>query len=332
MKVIVPSWYAEQIGPPCVSADEAIVEQCPRWLARLAKRLAVARGFALFWAGRSADTVAVIKKDPGTVTLLALEALARKRRVVVLEFLPRAAPTSRLRRHVFGVWSATIERPALRRAMRVGQVLTATESLDYAKLYRISKKRLVLVPWALVTDASVPPPFEPGSSGVMASGRAACDWETLFAAAEETEWPLTVICGSRDLDRISILNARGRAEVFCDISHIEHDEKLREAAVFAICLQPIEPSAGHVRLMTAVAAGTPVVATDLAGLRDYVEDGETAVLVPPQDPTALREAIDALVKAPDERRRLRETASARARDWTLADYFKAIRELLTIAN
>ena len=44
-------------------------------------------------------------------------------------------------------------------------------------------------------------------------------------------------------------------------------------------------------LIEAMAAGVPVVATDVAGVRDVVRDGVTGLLVPPADPAAMAVAI-----------------------------------------
>jgi glycosyltransferase involved in cell wall biosynthesis len=44
-------------------------------------------------------------------------------------------------------------------------------------------------------------------------------------------------------------------------------------------------------ILEAMAAGVPVVATDVGGVADIVRDGETGLLVPPEDPEALGAAI-----------------------------------------
>jgi glycosyltransferase involved in cell wall biosynthesis len=44
-------------------------------------------------------------------------------------------------------------------------------------------------------------------------------------------------------------------------------------------------------LMEAMAAGTPVVATNVSGIPELVADGENGLLVPPEDPGALAEAL-----------------------------------------
>jgi glycosyltransferase involved in cell wall biosynthesis len=87
-------------------------------------------------------------------------------------------------------------------------------------------------------------------------------------------------------------------------------------------------SAGHGRLRAAVDAGVPVVASRVRALEGYVEDGETALLVPPGDPEALRSAIEAVLADHELATRLREGAVAHAGRWTYGDYFDAVRGLL----
>jgi glycosyltransferase involved in cell wall biosynthesis len=47
-----------------------------------------------------------------------------------------------------------------------------------------------------------------------------------------------------------------------------------------------------------MAAGLPVVASAVGGLLDLIESGRTGLLVPPDDPRALAEALGGLVSAP----------------------------------
>jgi glycosyltransferase involved in cell wall biosynthesis len=65
-----------------------------------------------------------------------------------------------------------------------------------------------------------------------------------------------------------------------------------------------------VALMEALAAGLPVVATDVGGLRESLRDGVDGLLVPPHDPSALADAVVRLVH--DDRGRLVMSANARA--------------------
>ena len=50
--------------------------------------------------------------------------------------------------------------------------------------------------------------------------------------------------------------------------------------------------------LEAAACGTPVVASDVGGLRTIVEDGRTGFLVEPRDPSAFAIAVDKLLADP----------------------------------
>ena len=52
--------------------------------------------------------------------------------------------------------------------------------------------------------------------------------------------------------------------------------------------------------LEAFAAGKPVVATSVNGIPEVVRDGETGLLVPPDDPAALAAALDRVLAAPAE--------------------------------
>jgi len=66
-------------------------------------------------------------------------------------------------------------------------------------------------------------------------------------------------------------------------------------------------------LVEAMGCGCPVIASDLAAIRDVVRPGETGLLVPPKESRALAEAIGTTLNQPALRQRL----SANARQWAL---------------
>ena len=70
----------------------------------------------------------------------------------------------------------------------------------------------------------------------------------------------------------------------------------------------------------AMAAGLPVVVSERAGCApDLIEDNETGVLIPAEDPQALCRAIEALAIAPEIRHRIAAKGRERIRGWTLAN-------------
>lgn len=65
-------------------------------------------------------------------------------------------------------------------------------------------------------------------------------------------------------------------------------------------------------LLEAMAAGRPIVASDIAGYRTVVRNGEEGLLVPPGDEGALATALIALLRDPVLRQRMGERGQARA--------------------
>jgi glycosyltransferase involved in cell wall biosynthesis len=82
-------------------------------------------------------------------------------------------------------------------------------------------------------------------------------------------------------------------------------------------------------LIEAMAAGIPVVAADVMGIRDVVKDGVTGILVPVGQPQRLADAINRLIADPLLRNRLIEAASVDVRErFTWDVVLPKYRELL----
>jgi glycosyltransferase involved in cell wall biosynthesis len=64
-------------------------------------------------------------------------------------------------------------------------------------------------------------------------------------------------------------------------------------------------------VLEAMAAGIPVVASAVGGIPDQLRNGQEGILVPPDDPDALGEALGALLRDPAYARRLGETGRLR---------------------
>ena len=71
-----------------------------------------------------------------------------------------------------------------------------------------------------------------------------------------------------------------------------------------------------IAFVEAGASGTPSVAGDSGGVRSAVRDGETGIIVPPEDPAAAAAAIESLVSNVDQRR----TLGRRAREAAVSYY------------
>lgn len=94
-----------------------------------------------------------------------------------------------------------------------------------------------------------------------------------------------------------------------------------------IYLHPARTEALGISIIEAMAAGVPVVATRVGGIPEAVEDGVTGLLVPPEDPQALADAIRWMIEHPAERAEMGRRGRERAR---LFDVHTIAQQLGTI--
>lgn len=129
------------------------------------------------------------------------------------------------------------------------------------------------------------------------------------------------------LDASDVIRLAGRVE------STELSSLYARCAVF--CLPATVDSRGEteglgVVLIEAMSHGKPVVASDLGGIPEAVEDGKTGLLVPPDDPDALADALLGVVEDPPLARRFGEAGRERAKrlfSWeSIADRHLAIYE------
>jgi glycosyltransferase involved in cell wall biosynthesis len=316
------------LGGELADVEQALGQRLPAPIYEASTRFAPFRGLAIaHLAGRDGPLV-LGAGERGAGTAIAASALLR-RRIVLLELIA-PTPSPSVWREALRRTRRCLLRPAARRVVLAAQVLTAAERAQCSRAYGIAESRVQHLPWAWCHDASAPP-REGEREGVLASGRAACDWPTLFAAAAGSDWPLTVVCGRRDLDVVRTLNRDGRARVEVELPRRAHDEAVRGARAYVIPLRHEPGSAGQVRLAAATQARTPVVASAVPALAGYVIGDETALTVPAGDPDALRAGIERLLANPGLGSSLATRSFERAKTWPYPAYFDAVRQLIETA-
>lgn len=102
-------------------------------------------------------------------------------------------------------------------------------------------------------------------------------------------------------------------ELFGHVDDRQLWERLHDADV--LCAPSLGGESFGMVLTEAFAAGTPVVASDIAGYRRVVRHGSDGLLVPPGRPVELAEALRALALNPARRREMGEAARIRAREF-----------------
>jgi glycosyltransferase involved in cell wall biosynthesis len=239
--------------------------------------------------------------------LLPLAARGRRLPVVVINFglnlIWRRA--SRARRALL--------RRSLRAAARVICLGEAqrTELVDAAGL---EPERVLTMPIP-VDDRFFMPQEDVDTRNVLAVGKdLARDYGTLLEAAAPLEVETTLVAHPRNLAGLELpANARLAPT---GLSFTE----LRDAYARAACVVLPQRSdsfafgsegGGLTALLEAMAMGRPIVASERAILRDYVDDGIEALLVPPEDPLALRAAVERVLGDSELARSLGAAARAR---------------------
>jgi len=88
--------------------------------------------------------------------------------------------------------------------------------------------------------------------------------------------------------------------------------------------------ATSISALEAMASGVPVVASNIGGLRDIIEDGVNGILVPPGQPLEIALAVRRLLEDDDAYRRIAENAAEYASE--NFSYLSRAQALVRIAN
>ncbi|GAB47014.1 glycosyltransferase [Mobilicoccus pelagius] len=183
-------------------------------------------------------------------------------------------------------------------------VLSRQERETFPDLWSVDPERVVFTPFPATID-----PATPTTTGdyLFAGGTSYRDYDLL----EEAVRPLDVPC------RIAADWQPRRPHPRITAGLVPHEEFVRLLAGCRVAVVPLQDrhrSAGQQSYLNAMLLRKPVVVTDAPGVRDYIEDGVTGVVVPPE-PEALRAAIrDVLDPA---RAAHYDEMGRRARAWVL---------------
>jgi len=125
--------------------------------------------------------------------------------------------------------------------------------------------------------------------------------KVIFFGAGESEADLRAL--SRKLGLSATVN-------FAGFRH-DLDEYL---AAFDLLVHPAEREGLGVAMLKGAAAELPVIAFDIAGASEAVSHGNTGVLIPPGDLSALQKAIELMIDEPQLREDLGRAGQQRMRD------------------
>jgi phosphatidylinositol alpha-mannosyltransferase len=129
------------------------------------------------------------------------------------------------------------------------------------------------------------------------------------ALREQVPATLTLVGASADEVAHMMLDDRG-VQALGKVSEARKLAELADAEV--LCAPSLHGESFGMVLTEALAAATPVIASDIPGYRDVVRDGIDGMLSPPGNALALAEALRSLALDPTARARMATAARARA--------------------
>jgi hypothetical protein len=164
-------------------------------------------------------------------------------------------------------------------------VLTRWERERFAATWGVNPERVFVTPYChTLSDADLAAPTST-RGGVFAGGNSLRDYGPLVAAAGELDVPVTLATKLLDGPLPANITAG-------PVPYERFFELLRNASVVVVPLADRnDRTAGQQTYLNAMALGKATIVTDSPGVREYVEDGKTGIVVPAGDPEALARAL-----------------------------------------
>jgi glycosyltransferase involved in cell wall biosynthesis len=203
---------------------------------------------------------------------------------------------------------------------------------DLARL-GVSRRKLVFVPFGV--DAGFYRPIDalPHEDLIVSVGRdAGRDYETLFKTAELTNHKFIVVAGHKNIPTGMAIPKN--VSVLYDRSPIEIRELYARARLVIIASKDeSQPDgsdcSGQTVILDALAAGKAVIATRRSWIADYFVHDEDLVVVPPNDPESLAQAIVALSRDPEKRKRIAESGHAKViKNYNTKNFAEALQRIM----
>jgi glycosyltransferase involved in cell wall biosynthesis len=160
----------------------------------------------------------------------------------------------------------------------------------FPELWGVDPERVHVTPYYYtLSEEELSLPSEQDGT-IFAGGDSHRDYGPLIEAARRIDAPVVLATGRLTGEERGGLpgnvHAPGR------VPHAQYVDMMRRASVIVVALAARDDrSAGEQTYLNAMALGKPVIVVDTMGVREYVSDGETGLVVPPRDPAALVEAL-----------------------------------------
>ncbi len=166
-------------------------------------------------------------------------------------------------------------------------VWASREITDYARAFALPEHKFCFIPYHTTIDPNKV--AIKNKRYLFSGGNFARDYKTLAEAVDGLDLNIIIACTNQQaLEGIDFpSNVR--------VVGVSHDEFMKLLAESFINVVPLEKgllhSGGQQTFLNAMLLGKPTIVTDPEGAKDYIENEISGLLVPPEDPISLRQAI-----------------------------------------
>lgn len=173
-----------------------------------------------------------------------------------------------------------------------------------------------------------PMPEVPVKRQICSAGMAHRDYASLVEATRGMDVDLLIDANSawwQSSLNISDAMLHERVTVLTGRSTSELRQLYAESLFVVLPLENAPYGVGYTTSLEAMAMGKALIVSKLRQYGDFIKDGWNGIYVPPEDPVALRAAIQQLLDHPEEARRLGENARRTVEErFTLAHYAQRV--------
>ena len=165
-------------------------------------------------------------------------------------------------------------------------------------------------------------PYTDGRKTLLAIGRLSSEkghadllraLARLRSSRPDLPWKLLLVGSGHEEQNLKSLTSELQLESQVIFASQQNDVLPFYAAAHAMVLPSHTEGSPHV-VLEAMSAGVPIIATNVGGVPEILENQNTAILVPPHDPDAMATAIARLLDSPENARQLAENAKQVLRD------------------
>lgn len=177
-------------------------------------------------------------------------------------------------------------------------VFSTFERKLYSERFHIPAEKIDMIHWGVQAPAEDSRPPLVSRDYICAVGSQGRDYALLLDAMKRVPDIQLALVANRE--NIAGLTIPENVQLFTNIPREDCSNIIRHSRFMVLPLLHSEVPCGHVTLVTAMYLAKAILATQSAGVTDYVHSGITGKFTPPGDAASLAENIERLWKSPTE--------------------------------